>query len=153
MLETPHVAFGAVIAKAIPNPLISVPLALASHFLLDVTPHWNPHLNTEIKKYGKLTNNTLLVIGLDLASSVLLTGFFLKSSLPDSTLFLNILLCSVASVLPDAVEGPYFIFGWKNKIVDKKKELSPYRVALTNAFATVMKNGLWMLGIETLEKM
>jgi len=119
MLETPHVAFGAVIAKAIPNPLISVPLALASHFLLDVTPHWNPHLNTEIKKYGKLTNNTLLVIGLDLASSVLLTGFFLKSSLPDSTLFLNILLCSVASVLPDAVEGPYFIFGWKNKIVDK----------------------------------
>jgi arginyl-tRNA synthetase len=41
----------------------------------------------------------------------------------------------------------------KNKIVDKKAEFSPYKVALTNAFAQIMKNGLWMLGIETLEKM
>ena len=41
----------------------------------------------------------------------------------------------------------------KNKIVDKKNEFSVYRVALTNAFATIMKNGMWMLGIETLEKM
>lgn len=41
----------------------------------------------------------------------------------------------------------------KNKIVDKKDELSAYKVALTNAFATIMKNGLWMLGIKTLEKM
>jgi len=40
-----------------------------------------------------------------------------------------------------------------NKIVDKKDEFSPYRVALTNAFATIMKNGMWLLGIETLNKM
>ena len=49
--------------------------------------------------------------------------------------------------------GTFNSYYAKNKIVDKKNELSPYRVALTNAFATVMKNGLWMLGIETLEKM
>jgi arginyl-tRNA synthetase len=41
----------------------------------------------------------------------------------------------------------------KNKIVDKKDEFSPYKVALTNAFATIMKNGMWMLGINSLEKM
>ena len=41
----------------------------------------------------------------------------------------------------------------KNKIVDKLDEYSPYKVALTEAFAVVMKNGLWMLGIKTLEKM
>ena len=41
----------------------------------------------------------------------------------------------------------------KNKIVDKEDEYSSYRVALTQAFAVVMKNGLWMLGIKTLEKM
>jgi len=41
----------------------------------------------------------------------------------------------------------------KNKIVDKADEYSPYKVALTKAFAIVMKNGLWMLGIKTLEKM
>lgn len=41
----------------------------------------------------------------------------------------------------------------ENKIVDKEDEFSPYKVALTAAFATIMKNGLWLLGIETLEKM
>jgi len=41
----------------------------------------------------------------------------------------------------------------KNKIVDKSDKLSPYRIALTNAFAVIMKNGLNLLGIETLEKM
>lgn len=41
----------------------------------------------------------------------------------------------------------------KNKIVDKADEFSPYKIALTNAFAIIMKNGMWMLGIKTLEKM
>ena len=41
----------------------------------------------------------------------------------------------------------------KNKIVDKADEYSSYKIALTEAFTVVMKNGLWMLGIKTLEKM
>jgi len=41
----------------------------------------------------------------------------------------------------------------KNKIVDKSDEYSSYKIALTEAFTVVMKNGLWMLGIKTLEKM
>ncbi len=41
----------------------------------------------------------------------------------------------------------------KNKIVDKADEYSPYKVALTEAFAIIMKNGLNLLGIETLDKM
>lgn len=41
----------------------------------------------------------------------------------------------------------------KNKIVDKNNSLSPYRVALVQAFSTVMKNGLWLLGISSPEKM
>jgi len=41
----------------------------------------------------------------------------------------------------------------RNKIADKKDEFSPYKVALTNAFAAIMKNGMWLLGINSLEKM
>ena len=41
----------------------------------------------------------------------------------------------------------------KNRIVYKPDEFSPYKVALTNSFAAIMKNGLWLLGIETLRKM
>lgn len=118
MLETPHVALGAAIAVAIPNPLISIPLAFASHFLLDMTPHWNPHLNTETKKYGRLTNQTLLIIGFDLATAALLTGFLAYRVLPDTNQFLNVALSSFAAILPDVVEGPYFLWGWKNKYID-----------------------------------
>ncbi|MCX6765165.1 MAG: arginine--tRNA ligase [Candidatus Nealsonbacteria bacterium] len=41
----------------------------------------------------------------------------------------------------------------ENKIVDKSDELSPYKVALTDAFSLIMKNGMWLLGINSLEKM
>lgn len=39
------------------------------------------------------------------------------------------------------------------KIVDSKDPESPFRVALTQAFATTMERGLWLLGIAAPEKM
>ncbi len=39
------------------------------------------------------------------------------------------------------------------KIVDKTDPASPYKLALTKAFANIMKNGLWLLGIKVPEKM
>ena len=41
----------------------------------------------------------------------------------------------------------------KFKIVDAKDEYSPYKVALTSAFAQVMENGLEILGIRVPERM
>lgn len=41
----------------------------------------------------------------------------------------------------------------KEKIVDASDPHSPYKLALTEAFATTMKNGLWLLGIRTPERM
>ncbi len=41
----------------------------------------------------------------------------------------------------------------QNKIVDQKDEFSPYKVALTSAFVQIMKNGLWLLGMPSPEKM
>lgn len=38
-------------------------------------------------------------------------------------------------------------------IIDKDSVYSPYRVALVEAFHQTMKNGLWLLGIKTPEKM
>jgi arginyl-tRNA synthetase len=40
-----------------------------------------------------------------------------------------------------------------NKIVDRADEFSPYKVAITQAFSVIMKNGLWLLGIDALNKM
>ena len=41
----------------------------------------------------------------------------------------------------------------KNKIVDKGDKFSPYKVAVTQAFSIIMKNGLWLLGISVPNKM
>lgn len=115
MLETPHVALGAAIATKIPNPFIAIPLAFASHFLLERVPHWNPHLNTEMKTYGHLTRSTTTLIIVDVIVSLVLGSFIAYKQLPDSTMFLNVMLCSFAAVLPDVLEAPYFFFKAKHK--------------------------------------
>jgi len=58
LLETPHVAVAAAIATKVANPALSLPLALASHFVLDKIPHWNPHTFTETQKLGKPSSKT-----------------------------------------------------------------------------------------------
>ncbi|MFA5999765.1 MAG: arginine--tRNA ligase [Candidatus Paceibacterota bacterium] len=47
----------------------------------------------------------------------------------------------------------YNSFYGNNKIIDKSDASSPYKLALTSAFATVMRNGLYLLGIKVPEKM
>lgn len=42
MTATNHALTGAVIALAIDKPLLAIPLALLSHFALDIIPHYNP---------------------------------------------------------------------------------------------------------------
>ena len=41
----------------------------------------------------------------------------------------------------------------REQIVDEKDPASPYKVALTKAFAIVMRNGLELLGIKVPERM
>ncbi len=139
MLETPHVALGVAIAVAIPNPLISIPLAFVSHFMLDIVPHWNPHINTEMKKYGKLTNPTFFIIGVDLTLALILTIVVAKSN-P------YIYLASFMSILPDIAEGPYFLFGWRNKYLDKILKFQVSIQAKANMFWGLLTQILIILG-------
>ena len=119
MLETPHVVVGAAIATKVVNPFLAIPLAFGSHFLLEKVPHWNPHLNTEIKKYGKVTRQSTLIVIADVALSLTL-GFFIASrTLPDVNHALTIVAASLASVLPDVIEGPYFFLRMKSKLIMK----------------------------------
>lgn len=119
MLETPHVALGAAIATKIPNPLISIPLSFASHFLLEMIPHWNPHLSTEIKKFGKLTKKTTTLIVFDVTTSLVLGSYVAFSSSTSTTHMFTILACCLASALPDLIEVPYFFFEVRNKFLKK----------------------------------
>lgn len=119
MLETPHAVVGAAIATAIPNPLIALPLAFLSHFALDMTPHWNPHISTELKKYGEITQKSKNIIFIDLAVSAALTLFIASRALPDTGHFATIGAAGFAGILPDVIEAPYFFLHWKTKFLEK----------------------------------
>lgn len=58
----------------------------------------------------------------------------------------------IANYLIDLARSFNSFYG-NNQIIDKENSESLYRVALTSAFATVMKNGIYLLGIKTPERM
>lgn len=119
MLETPHVIVGAAIASKIPNPLISLPLAFGSHFILDKVPHWNPHLNTETQKYGKVTKKSTALVVMDVGLALVSGLTIASTSLPSVSHALVILFGSFFAVLPDVVEGPYFFLNYKTNFIKK----------------------------------
>lgn len=114
MLEFAHALTGGVIASKIANPLVSLPLALASHFLIDLLPHWNPRLSIEKKKYGYITKKTFLVIVLDCLFGLFLGLFLAFRHLPDTSMMLKIIAGCFVGILPDLIEAPFYFLNWKN---------------------------------------
>jgi len=132
VLETPHVVVGAAIATKIANPFISLPLAFASHFLLEKVPHWNPHLNTEKKKYGRISRKSTSLIIFD-SSLALILGIviaFKKSG--NLGQFIIIILACFFSVLPDLIEAPYFFLNWNQNSKLLKKWISFQKLLQTD---------------------
>src|SRR3970282_1079005 len=98
VLETPHVIVGAAIATKVVHPALAIPLAFASHFVLEKVPHWNPHLNTEKKKFGKITKKSTIIVVIDTLTSILAGGYIASRVLPDWPYAVTILLASFAAV-------------------------------------------------------
>lgn len=119
MLETPHVFVGAAIAVAVPYPLIAIPLAFTSHFVLEMIPHWNPHLNTETEKFGGPTRRSTAITAVDSTLALISGSFIAYKTLPNINLAILIIACSFFSVLPDLMEGPYFFLRMRTKWVAK----------------------------------
>ncbi|MBI2268495.1 MAG: hypothetical protein HYU80_03605 [Candidatus Blackburnbacteria bacterium] len=117
MIELTHTIVGAAIAAKIENPALSLPLALASHFVLDLLPHWNPHLNRELKEQGKISKRTTIIVAFDTILS-LIAGFTIASQvLPNITHFIAVIAASFFAVLPDVIEGPYFFLKSKSNFL------------------------------------
>ncbi len=127
MLETPHVAVGAVIALKVGNPYLSLPLALASHFVLDKVPHWNPHTYTETHN-GGLKKQTVIFALTDIALSATIGLWLASTQLPDTTSAIIILAGGFLGVFPDVVKYPFFLLkntrnGLYKKYVDFERSL------------------------------
>ena len=108
MLETPHVVVGAAIAVKVGNPALAIPLAFASHFVLDKIPHWNPHLFTETQKLGHPAKKSTLVAFADVGLALIIGLWVTAKFSGDPLRMLTVLACCLASVLPDLVKWPYY---------------------------------------------
>ncbi len=105
MLLTPHTLVGLAIAKQIPNPFLSAPLALLSHFVLDSIPHWDFFTNGhDLYRWRKWS------IALDFTLGLFFGLFFIFQSLPNQTQAFNYGLCAFMACLPDGMEAPKVLF-------------------------------------------
>ncbi len=119
MLETPHVFVGAAIATQIPNPWIAIPLAFASHFVLEMVPHWNPHLNFETKKYGYPTQKSTALVIFDSTTALVCGSAIAYGALPNVNHAATILFACLASITPDLIEAPYFFLRARSKKIER----------------------------------
>lgn len=152
MLQTPHVIVGTAIAIKVANPYLAIPLALASHFVLDRVPHWNPHTYTEAMKFGIPKKQTIMLTIIDIGVAFILGLFIASQSLPDYNRAFIVLLAAFASVLPDIAKYPFFLFknfrkGLYKKYVDWERSMQT-DVSLVPGVLTqlsIIIVGLWWL--------
>ncbi|MCA9308697.1 MAG: hypothetical protein R3B92_02180 [Patescibacteria group bacterium] len=108
MLLTPHTIVGVAVATAISNPLIAAPLSFALHFAGDKLPHWDFFSNTKNGERRVGWRPLAVMADMSIGIFIALTfTYYALWGLGDSYLALNIFLCGLASVLPDALTGPY----------------------------------------------
>ena len=101
MLNTVHVTAAAAIVVAIPDPVVSLPLALVSHIVLDTVPHWNwSPGKTMVGKLASI-NDGLIAIIVILGLSIYLNNSWV------------VLAAGLLSMLPDVIQTPYHFWGWQ----------------------------------------
>lgn len=68
MIATNHALTGALVATAIGEPLLGLPAALLSHFVIDAIPHWNyqvpggPRLRQTVIGFDILSSAIVIII-------------------------------------------------------------------------------------------
>lgn len=105
MVATTHAIVGASIAARIPNPYIAIPLAIGSHFILDLIPHWDQGINWRKKSARRRWLESIFDV---LAGILLVTVLFASRVDP---LYLYGMM--IAAQLPDWLETPYLFLGLK----------------------------------------
>jgi hypothetical protein len=105
MTATAHALIGGAIAASISNPSIALPLAIISHPLLDMIPHWD--LGTGWRSKNKVTLFVESV--LDLIIGIVLAYFIFGRSV-EPIYFLTVIFFSE---IWDILMMPYLLFGWK----------------------------------------
>lgn len=111
MTATNHVLAGAIIVAFIDKPLVALPLAFLSHFVLDMIPHFGWK--------GLKNGNFLYVLATDvaLATAVLISIFVLQ--LPN---WQWLIAGGIIASSPDLI----WLYYWVYELMGVKKPLDPF---------------------------
>lgn len=108
MTATGHALIGTVIAAKVGNPVLAVPIAIASHFLADALPHWDTGTN-KLKKSKRLF---FIESILDVLLGFVLSWLLITWVFPSTNLSYAFLIIIMAQ-LPDWLTAPYLFFNMK----------------------------------------
>jgi hypothetical protein len=129
-----HAATGALVAAAINRPLLALPAALISHFVIDMIPHW------DYKVPGGV-NGRLKVIALDLFLCFLL--LLVLSLSVDATLWV-VTAGGILGVLPDVMWHRYFLTGQPSITKNKNSLINRLRRFHLAIQLSETDKGIWV---------
>jgi hypothetical protein len=107
MTATSHALIGASLAVMITNPIIGIPLAIASHFAADLVPHWDAGTNHRNKSAMRLKVEATLDVLLGFALVLL----FFHSQVLSNPIYMFSMI--ISAQLPDWLEAPSWMFNFK----------------------------------------
>ncbi len=108
MTATAHAAIGVSLAALIPNPVIGLPIAICSHIICDLIPHWDAGTHFEEKTSGQLFEEAVL----DVIVSSIVTLVLLLFLFPNIGIVYGGSMV-LASQLFDYLAAPYYMFNMK----------------------------------------
>jgi purine-cytosine permease-like protein len=114
---------GAVVAVGIRNPFLIVPLAITSHFVLDVLPHFGVHRHDSAKRNKHPLFQYVLCIDILLTIALLVAlPFMLQDAVASWVLLLGMIL----AFAPDLVWIHHFYYERRYKKVRQEGRLSRF---------------------------
>lgn len=149
MTATNHALTGGLMAIAIPNPMLAVPLAFAMHFAMDAIPHFG------LAEQNVFVRNNHKVFKTVLTTDVLLAALFLVSIpliLESAASALLILACMLACMSPDLVWGWHFYHEVKEGSIRPKRAFSRIHkwIQWSETEQGIIVELLWMAAILAL---
>lgn len=106
MTATGHAIIGTVIAAKVGNPVLAIPIALASHFIADALPHWDTGTNKKEKTKRAFFLESLA----DVLIGFVLSWLLIVWVFPSTNISYAFLIIVMAQ-LPDWLTAPYMFFG------------------------------------------
>lgn len=107
MLSISHAATGAFIAAKVSNPLLYIPLTLASHYIEDYVLHWDVGTGLSSGKRKRIHAFLFELVDLGIAAAIV---WWMMQTKTNSTQQIHMAIGAFMGLVPDFIEAPRNFF-------------------------------------------